>query len=199
MHEYDTKFVHPRLHPVVREAGVQVSIGESGIEEELVEVGTPSTPLLRGFRPNPNPNYAKHYDPDSTAQAPNRNVMSPTLFTPISKPARPSDAFIQMGRSSALRQSFPQNAASPPIHPHQTSHQTLPTSPPIRPPPQHSSATSAAMPTSSILSPSATNLGGGNLGVYQHKNSPLKKATSLGDMKSPPKNSRDMAALGSAS
>ena len=191
MNEYNTKFVHPRLHTVVRDAAVQVSIGDSGIEQESVEVGTPNTPLLRGFRTNPNPNYAKYYDPDNTGQPASRNIMSPSLFTPVSKPSRPSDAFTQMGRSSALRQSLPpslaQSVASPPIHPRQSL--------PVSPPQQQPSSVSSSVGSPSVLSPSAAILGAGNLGVYQHMNSPLKKTTSLGDMKSPVKNSREMAAL----
>ncbi|KAH8889673.1 hypothetical protein GQ53DRAFT_188037 [Thozetella sp. PMI_491] len=191
LHEYDTKFVHPRLHPVVREAGVQVSIGEGGLEEEAVEVGTPTTQLLRGFKTNPNPNYAKHYDPDSMGPQ-TRNVMSPSLFTPPAKHSRPSDGFTQ-SRPSGLRQSLPASIVSPPIR----SRQSLPPnmqSPPIRPL-QPQSTLSTGISTAVRMSPPEPNYGGGNLGVYQHVNSPLKKATSMGDMKSPIKNSRDMAAM----
>ncbi len=153
-------------------------------------MGTPTTQLLRGFKTHPNPNYAKHYDPDNVGQS--RNIMSPSLFTPVTKHARPSDAFLQ-SRPSSLRQSLPASVASPPIWPRQNQPPSMP-SPPIRPVLPQQTVSSAGTSTTRI-SPPAPNYGGGNLGVYQHKNSPLKKATSMGDMKSPIKNSRDMAAL----
>lgn len=177
MHEYDTKYVHPRLHPVVREVATQISMSELGIEEEEVQVGTPSTLIRRGFRTNPNPNYAKHFDPDyNSTHTQARNVMSPTLFTPSTKP-RYSDSFTSATknfRSSGLRQSLPPSSIS-----------------------SFSTGASAAA-TGSGPANSGTCLGG-SLGVYSHANSPLKKATSMGDMKNPgmssPRNSREMAAL----
>lgn len=173
MHEYDTKFVHPRLHPLVREVGTQVSMGDDGLAEEEVEVGTPATILRRGFQMHPNQNYAKHFDPDYSGQPQVKNVMNPSLFTPAAKP-RYSDSFTssQNFRSSALRQSLPPRAESP-----------------------YSSGVSAQ--------PLSTNNGstnfGGNMGIYTHSQSPLKKATSMGELKgaevTSPRNSREMAAL----
>ncbi|KAF5871005.1 uncharacterized protein Bfra_009561 [Botrytis fragariae] len=59
MSEYDAKFVHPRLNPVMRDVGTQFSGpgAEAGREEEI-EIYTPSVVLKKGFRTNPNPNYA---------------------------------------------------------------------------------------------------------------------------------------------
>ncbi|KAK3318298.1 hypothetical protein B0H66DRAFT_232297 [Apodospora peruviana] len=164
MREYDIKYVHPRLHPVVREIATQVSIGNEGIEEESVSVGTPTTIIRRGFQTHPNANYVKHIDlnagrpqsqPQLQPQLP-RNVMSPGLFTPSAKP-RMSDVSMstQVSRPSGLRQSLPPQSQQPP--------------------------------------PGF----GGSLGVYSHMNSPLKKATSMGDMNSSfsPRNSREMAAI----
>ncbi|KAL1864507.1 hypothetical protein VTK73DRAFT_5833 [Phialemonium thermophilum] len=178
LHEYDSKYVHPHLHPVVREAGTQVSLGESGVEQEEIETGTPTTLIRRGFKTHPNPNYAKYYDPDyaaaTTTHSHSPNVMSPSLFTPTGNlkhskthSAIPSQSF----RSSGFRQSLPPSIVSP---------------------------SSPAVSTSTSTGAGPTSFGG-NLGVYSHANSPLKKATSLGDMKSPglssPRNSREMAAL----
>jgi hypothetical protein len=175
LHEYDTKFVHPRLHPVVREVATQVSMGEEGPEQEGVDVGTPTTIIRRGFQTHPNQNYAKHYDPDYSTQPKVRNVMNPSLFTPATKP-RYTDSFTS-GRSlqsPAIRQSLPLSST-----------------------PSYSSGITGqqANPGSS----SGNTTFGGSMGVYTHSLSPLKKATSLGDLKGPevssPRNSREMAAL----
>lgn len=161
-HEYDTKYVHPRLHPVVRDVGTQISLDSSGEEAESVEHGTPTTLIRRGFQTHPNPNYTRHLDEDYIQSQP-RNVMSPSLFTPSAKP-RYSDSFVAS-----------QNQR--PIGPRQTS------------------ASSASSSTS--IAP-GTNFGG-SLGAYSHANSPLKKATSLGDIKgngvTSPRNSRELAAM----
>lgn len=175
LHEYDTKFVHPRLHPIVREAGTQVSMGEEGPEQEDVEVGTPTTIIRRGFQTHPNQNYAKHYDPDYNGQPKARHVMKPSMFTPATRP-RYSDAFTSSHnlRSSPIRQSLP--PASTPTY-----------------------STGTATPQFVPGSVSGSTNFGGNLGVYSHSQSPLKKAISLGDLKSSdvssPRNSREMAAL----
>lgn len=182
MHEYDSKYVHPRLHPIVREVATQVSIGEAGVEHEEVETSTPATLIRRGFQTHPNPNYAKHFDPDHNTTPVPRNTMSPSLFTPTTTKPRYSDSFTtstntQKTMSPGLRQSLPPQAVS-----------------------SFSTGVSAPSPVptpTSAASTSTTNFGG-SLGVYTHMNSPLKKATSMGDMKSPaissPRNNREMAA-----
>ncbi|KAK1759288.1 hypothetical protein QBC47DRAFT_101858 [Echria macrotheca] len=184
MHEYDTKYVHPRLHPVVREVAVQVSITDEGIEEESVETGIPATLIRRSFQTHPNPNYMRFVDPDGAQarfqpQPEPPNTMSPSVFSPTVQP-RHSDVggpFASQLRQAQLRQSLP---ASPLRH--STRAQVS------------STGTSTAE-----LSQRQSEAGfGGSLGVWTHKNSPLKKATSLGDMNGPyasPRNSREMAAL----
>lgn len=173
LHEYDTKFVHPMLHPVVREVATQVSMGDKGLEQEDVDVGTPTTIIRRRFQTHPNQNYAKHYDPDYNGQPKIRNGTSPSVFTPATKP-RYTDSFAS-GRiqSPAIRQSLP--PSSTPSYPGVTAQQGNPGS-----------------------TGGNTNFGG-NMGVYTHSLSPLKKTTSLGDLKGPeassPRNSREMAAL----
>jgi len=174
LHEYDTKFVHPRLHPVVREVATQVSMGDEGPQQEEVQVGTPTTIIRRGFQTHPNQNYAKYYDPDYSGQPKARNVMNPSLFTPATKP-RYTDSFTS-GRlqSPASRQSLPPSST-----------------------PSYSTGV-AAQPGNPSSVAGSTNFGG-SMGVYTHSLSPLKKATSLGDLKGPevssPRNSREMAAL----
>ncbi|KAM7195676.1 Protein of unknown function (DUF2418) domain containing protein [Naviculisporaceae sp. PSN 640] len=196
LHEYDTKYVHPRLHPVVREIGTQVSMDENyNIEQETVAVGTPTTLIRRGFQTHPNANYAKYIDPDagripqpqfpprpqqpqhlqSSSLSQARNVMSPSLFSSPAK-TRVSDASLypsQVNRPSGL------------------SRQSLP-------PQFHQASQVTQQQPSSSGNPSGGGLGG-SLGVYSHANSPLKKATSMGDIKDgfggSPRNSREMAAL----
>lgn len=87
LNEYDTKFVHPRLSGPVRDVGTQhdsdVSLdggsGGDGQQQQkkqqqqrrnngrplnFVHTYTPTTIVNKGFQTHPNPNYAKHYDPD---------------------------------------------------------------------------------------------------------------------------------------
>jgi hypothetical protein len=74
MREYDTKFVHPRLNPLVRDVGTQYT--DSGSGDEKVDTYTPTVVLKRGFRTNPNPNYAKHVDPENSTKI-SRQLFSP--------------------------------------------------------------------------------------------------------------------------
>ncbi|KXX75130.1 Nuclear rim protein 1 [Madurella mycetomatis] len=186
MHEYDVKYVHPQLHPVVREVATQVSISDGRIDQEAVMVGTPATVVRRAFQTHPNPNYAKHFDPDA-GQPPQRTTMSPSPFTPT-KPVTPVPlsftAQLQQ-RQSAVRRSLPP-VASGAVDPLTPSGLTK--------------TTSTGTSTGTNINPPVGSGLGGSLGIYTHVNSPLKKATSLGDMKNgappfSPRNSREMAAL----
>lgn len=106
MHEYDTKFVHPRIHPIVRDVGTQFS-EESDTADALVEVGTPATLIKRSFYTNPNPNYTSHIDKDAEPSM-HSNVMRPQMFTPPTA-SRRSEAFTPAfsQRPSASRKSMP--------------------------------------------------------------------------------------------
>ncbi|ROW14548.1 hypothetical protein VPNG_03221 [Cytospora leucostoma] len=175
MREYDTKFVHPRLHPVVRDVGTQCEEDDAGNIWDDIEVGTPSTLIIRrGFQTHPNQNYLKHIDPDSTVHTPSSRSLSPQVFTPLNKPSRPSDRFqsIHKARPSPLRQSV--------------SRASTPVLPPVK-------------PTVTNVSTSTGTDYGGNLGVYSHSQSPLKKAASINDMHGgvpfSPRNSRELAAV----
>ncbi|KAK4148594.1 hypothetical protein C8A00DRAFT_19600 [Chaetomidium leptoderma] len=197
MHEYDVKYVHPRLHPVVREVATQVSINDGKIDQEEVTFGTPATVIQRSFQTHPNPNYAKYVNPDAgkssqtrTAMSPQlRPAMSPNPFTPSAKP-RPSvppsfAAQVQQQRHSSLRQSLP------PMAPTGAGGEP-------RTPSAVSRTTSTGTSTGTNFNPPPNSGYGGSLGVYTHMNSPLKKATSLGDMNgvyASPRNGREMAAL----
>ncbi|ATY63930.1 hypothetical protein A9K55_004467 [Cordyceps militaris] len=101
MHEYDTKFVHPLMHPVVRDVGVQASADARSSTEDLVQTGTPTTLIRRSFKTHKNPHI------DEEEPAPSRpRTLKPNLFTPS---GRRSDSFSPMPsiRSSGLRSSMP--------------------------------------------------------------------------------------------
>lgn len=130
LHEYDTKFVQPRLHPIVRDMGTQVSMdptdaagdASSGdiVVDESIESGTPTTVIHRGFQTHPNVNYIKHIDPDFGRQNASSSSLSsgrhsgpvaatPRHLTPAQqRPARYSDSFTPGNTSVAKsRQSMP--------------------------------------------------------------------------------------------
>ncbi|KAM0328107.1 hypothetical protein ACHAQA_005510 [Verticillium albo-atrum] len=173
LHEYDTKFVHPRLHPLVRDVGTQASFEEETEEDgDFVELGTPTTVIKKEFQTHPNPNYMRHVDPEHTPARVHRNVQHSAVATRLFTPASQS-------RRSGTFTPVP-NTRSP-------SRQSLPAG--------YQSASAAATPS---VSTSTGTQYGGNLGVFTHANSPLKKATSLYDLNSDyasPRNSREMAAL----
>ncbi|ORY65240.1 uncharacterized protein BCR38DRAFT_193758 [Pseudomassariella vexata] len=181
MHEYDTKFVHPRLYPTVRDASTQLSQNESGHSEEAVEVGTPTTVLRRGFRTNPNLNYIKHIDPDATVQFRSRITQdtNPGLFTPPVAPRQPeSFASALKARPTPMRRSTPGQ------------------------PTPANTGLFASVPASTKQARSSTqtqtqNQGnGGYLGIFTHPNSPLKKTPSLGELQfRSPRNNSEMAKL----
>ena len=170
MSEYDIKYVHPRLNPLVRDVGTQFTGPASEIkneEEGDVDIYTPTIILKRGFRINPNPNYAKHLS--QTPQPDNGAGTSRSLFSP-----QPSSFTAAAQRS---REPTPFSGATP--------------RPPIRQP-QFRQSMSGAVST-------GTSTGdGGSLGIYSHANSPLKKAVSMHDiqenLRQTPKNSFGMAA-----
>jgi hypothetical protein len=199
MHEYDVKYVHPRLHPVVREVSTQVSINDGKIDQEEITVGTPATMVQRSFQTHPNPNYARYVNPDGGQPTQTRTTMSPQLrpvmpsnpFTPSAKPRAsvpPSFAAqVQQQRHSALRKSLPPTVST-----------GAGSGPPSTPSAAVSKTTSTGTSTGANFNLPPNSGYGGSLGVYTHMNSPLKQATSLGDMNGvyqSPRNNREMAAL----
>jgi len=68
MNEYNIKYVHPRTQPLVRSVGTQ--LGGSIAGDESVDTYSPVTVVNRGFRTNPNPNYAELVDPDGGGARP---------------------------------------------------------------------------------------------------------------------------------
>jgi len=107
MSEYDIKYVHPRLNPLVRDVGTQfVGANEEIREEEEgdVDTYTPTVILKPGFRINPNPNYAKHVDPDNT-EGISRQALSPaSAYTPSAYNSRDPTPFSGMTPRPPIRQ-----------------------------------------------------------------------------------------------
>lgn len=82
--EYDTKYVQPRVNPLMRDVGTQFSDPRdgqpiSGDTSNKVETYTPTFIINRGFKTSPNPNYLKHVDPEGFTP-----VRQPTASTPAS-------------------------------------------------------------------------------------------------------------------
>jgi hypothetical protein len=160
MNEYDTKFVRPSLNRPVRDVGIQTresAMTPRGTKTREVDIYTPTTIINRGFRTNPNPNYASQYDPDNLAAQPepssrrtsNIGLSAAALVTPS------ANAYAQTnGYPSTSAWSRPSTGGGPdyssPLKPH---HERL-----------------------RERSPQKGD--GGSMGVYSHAASPLRKAAS---------------------
>jgi hypothetical protein len=106
MSEYDIKFVHPRLNPLVRNVGTQYSGPASKgwvAEQDDVDTYTPTVILKRGFRTHPNPNYAKHIDPDNVSGISQRIFSPAPSYTPAYNSREPTP-FTGMTPRTAIRQ-----------------------------------------------------------------------------------------------
>ncbi|GBF66164.1 meiotically up-regulated gene protein [Trichophyton mentagrophytes] len=122
LNEYDTKFVHPRTDPDVRDVATQFSQADHFIPHKdekynVVETYAPST-TQHTFKTRPNPNYIHHVDPDYRVK--NRPHVTPrtSLSTPqvtssgsiqrttdIQTPSYTMDTFTPIKkRSGAIRQ-----------------------------------------------------------------------------------------------
>ncbi|KPM34878.1 hypothetical protein AK830_g11688 [Neonectria ditissima] len=169
LHEYDTKFVHPRLNPVVRDVGTQFSEEHPPALREFVQTGTPTTQIRRAFYAYANPYTQPVKAPEERASTPT-NVMKPRMFTPPTGTQR-SELFKPAAsqRSSVPRHSLPAGYISTGTS---------------------NAVTSSASPNVNF---------GGSMGIRTHNRSPLKKATSLNELTAQeaqsPRNSREMAAL----
>lgn len=149
LNEYDTKFVHPRTQPLMRDIATQYTSssftspkGASPGDEDdsnLVETYTPTVVVNRGFRTRPNPNYVKHVDPEGHNE----------------RPLPPQGMSANVNTAPPYQTPTHLRDASSPIRPRTV----------IRQPPFRASA-----------GPEAGD--GGSLGVYTHQNSPLRKKAS---------------------
>lgn len=86
LHEYDTKYVRPRTQHLYRDVGTQFSehASFSPVRDEQynkVDVYTPMVVINRGFKPNPNPNYTQHVDPDGSNLR--HRVTTPEFRSPV--------------------------------------------------------------------------------------------------------------------
>lgn len=204
LHEYDTKFVHPRLHPLVRDAGTQTFRTQTGQREGYVEASPPTTLIRRGFQTHPNQNYLRHFDPDgnsirdstyhgNTVSTTSRSA-SPQVFTPSYQPA-----------SKPLVSRTPVNMD----YLRSSQRQSLPAGPLLGRMSTDAASTISGAPgvdhgtNQQPWSGAGSESVGGNLGIHTNPGSPLKKAISLGDLHGnaeasapqSPRNSREMAAL----
>ena len=114
MNEYDTKFVHPRTQPLMRDVGTQFSaptaddVSANENDYESVDTYTPTFLINRGFHTRPNPNYVKHVDP--TASLNSRPPISRTSSStgvasgPYQTPAHLRDMSSPMRPQTAIRQ-----------------------------------------------------------------------------------------------
>ena len=113
LNEYDTKFVHPRTQPLMRDVGTQFSGGNhtyNGLprydgREESVDIYTPTFVINKGFSTRPNPNYLKYVDPEgrSYCTAPSEGVPSDTQ-APYQTPPHQRDLSSPLKPYSAARQ-----------------------------------------------------------------------------------------------
>ncbi|KAF0642766.1 hypothetical protein FPSE5266_05864 [Fusarium pseudograminearum] len=114
MKEYDTKFVHPRLHPTVRDIGTQFSMDQPSDYKEFVQTGTPTVQIRHGFQTHFNPYTGATDTPDERSVTPSsNNVLKPHMFTPPTATRR-SEAFRPATgqRSVVPRQSLPSGYTS---------------------------------------------------------------------------------------
>lgn len=141
LNEYDTKYVHPRTRPRVRDVGTQHSaVDMNGTSphyldraNKAVDTYTPTVIVNKGFHTRPNPNYARYVDAEGS-----KISISPNNF-PLSKS--------QVLKTAASLRDGPS---------------------PLR--------SKTAMRQPNFLDRQTGD--GGNLGVYSHAHSPLRKAAS---------------------
>lgn len=97
LREYDTKYVHPRTQPLMRDVSTQFSEENaaragSDAKYNTIMTGTPTYIINRGFRTSPNPNYAGHVDPEALSPRRQTPTMSSYQQTPFQTPSKIHDA-----------------------------------------------------------------------------------------------------------
>ncbi|KAG9229039.1 hypothetical protein BJ875DRAFT_388177 [Amylocarpus encephaloides] len=115
MSEYDIKYVHPRLNPVVRDVGTQFNgpLDDRGNDSQ-VDTYTPAVVLKRGFQTHPNPNYAQHIDPDGLESITRSGMSLASGYTPSAYNSRDSTPFANMTPRPPIRQpQFRKSMANP--------------------------------------------------------------------------------------
>jgi hypothetical protein len=177
LHEYDAKFVNPRLYPAMRDVGTQFDTYGAKADEHgegAVFVYPARSDRRKSYQTNPNMNYAKHFDPDGLRQT-----------------SRRDSGVFGRGNLGPPASSTPNNSLATPSIPQST--------------PSHFSAASG--PDSSPLRRTAirqpgyrSSLGsvpsdGGSMGVLNHANSPLKRNSSSNFANSERLTNRGLAAM----
>lgn len=113
LNEYDTKFVHPRTQPLMRDVGIQHSstiLPESGLPSyedgsDTVQIFDPRIIINRGFHTRPNPNYVRHVDPEGYSERrSNLRGKSTSVDTSLQTPAHLRDASSPIRPRTAIRQ-----------------------------------------------------------------------------------------------
>jgi hypothetical protein len=114
LNEYDTKYVHPRTQPHMRDVGTQYTSSGTSMhglprheaDENSVDTYSPMIILQRSFQTRPNPNYIKHVDPEGYARratSPPRSA-STSMAPPLRTPAHLRDASSPIRPRTAIRQ-----------------------------------------------------------------------------------------------
>lgn len=185
LNEYDTKFVHPSLNRPIRDVGTQSieSFLSPGKRSREVEVGTPTTIVNRGWKVNPNPNYAQHLgdrvDTDKLyAETPARRVsgrFATSLLSPTPTAHGQKNAYTTS--STGMQSSRDEYSTFNPSPPK-----------PMQPLRQQASQPSLSsqyqQPSRDRTSTFPRNTApesrgdGGSLGVFSHAASPLRKSNS---------------------
>lgn len=159
MNEYDTKFVRPNLNRPVRDVGIQTresAMTPRGTKTKTreVDIYTPTTIVKRGFKVNPNTNYARQYDPDNLAARPSSSRRESSGFSPQPAVESPTPAgYTNSYTQSALSRSTTAGTGVSAPSPLKSHHERLRERSPIKG-------------------------DGGSLGIYSHAASPLRKAAS---------------------
>lgn len=115
MHEYDTKFVHPRTQPLYRDVGTQFTEQASHSAERdarynTVDTYRPMIVIKRGFKTMPNANYSPHTLPPNAVPAPTplRQAAANNAYVSgaqvLRTPAHLRDASSPLRPATAIRQ-----------------------------------------------------------------------------------------------
>jgi hypothetical protein len=174
LNEYDTKYVHPSINRPARDVAIQTPPRKDRQHKEMgtdpipqtseVEVSREYTIINRGFRTNPNPAYASHFDRDNHLglqdSARSRGANTPAFHTPSAYGNGYASGYTSTGTGTTYAQDM-----SSPVRASET----------MQPP-----SGFASMPASR---PPGRKGDGGSFGVHTSAHSPLKKAASHSSMR----------------
>lgn len=112
LNEYDTKYVHPRTRPRVRDVGTQHPAIEMngtkshnlGRPNSAVDTYTPTVVINKGFHTRPNPNYARYVDPEGSKMSSPLNNISISKGQFLKTAASSRDGSSPLRSKPAVRQ-----------------------------------------------------------------------------------------------